>query len=1399
MSDPPCQGDAVELVRAQIEALSELQPSMEALQGTLKAVLEVSKELVGQMEPQASLFIQSETQMLSQGVARLDGALALRLRQLQEELDLLQEFHRHLQFLEQHLRDFESRLTRTSSQDHNPKALQTDLLQLTALTSDLDALNQLGRAVVLSDGTARRLRDLGAQWALASSDAMVTCCELQAGALWRQSLQQKCESWRCFLQSVEENLPKENVLGRSPDPLPRQLTAHREFQVRVSIGSQILNSVIVEALDLLDRGEVEDRYGLIRKLAQQTGRWQGTVERAWQRGALLQGLMGQQQVYAHGLRTLRRLLSDTDHLLSPTGGPAHYSLHQLHQSLQEHKHAEKQFWQHQGLYLRTLEAGGALVSAGATAMQAQLQDELRALREAWERAQGILRERRILTEAVLQNWECCQTRLADSRHRLEELKDRLKQPLPELLEELQITEQLTKEDEKSLEEWHHGLAQPANERVELVRHISPDDMALLQEREEGLRSQWEELCLKVSLCKQETADRLDTWTVFKEKKKQLCNWLTRFESEVAHSGHLTAEETAERLNKDYMEELNFFSENKTHLKQLGERLIRAGDRAKEAVVKDMLKDVDDQWQHTTGCVESRMRQLQQRQDRVQELHRTVSGLRTQLSRTEANLATPLLYSECHSREIQRRLAEQQGLEQDVEQQSEGIAAVQALCDLLAWDADDVETASMRESTLSLDRRLRNIRTLTAQRKSRINETQRLWREFLDDHEHFKDWLRTAEQTAAHPDSGPILYTAAKEEVKKFEALQREVQERLAPLELLNVRYRRLARENRTDTAGSLKVTVHEGNQRWDALQQRTTAILRRLKDFTSQWEEFDVTKERTIMWLVKMDLRLTDVEHFSEGDAHNKMEQLEGLRQEISLGSERISQLTAFGERLIQRSVSQDGVLIQDQLSNLRSDHQQLVGRAARFYQRLIQSRPASDGWPELSVQASSHLLTLAQEQSGGEIQDAGGFPSHEGELEATACASASGTSVTEPSPWPSPEPQETISQGVIPGLGASPTQTPRKQGYAELVSECSGSIDHVKRVSLILDDVEEPAVEQGLPGLAVADKQSGVIQRWEVLQAMSPQCRVPHDPPQPTSDLSDIIAWLSWALPELEQLQGLEPTASVHDMETSVNRLKAMQRTFDTYKGAVIALNLSRPEPQQGAEGGADAEGLRDMNQAWVKACALLEQWEERLRSALLRCQEFHQTLQSLLLWVASAESQRLAVNVQDPALGPDALREHGNTLTGLERELQAKQQQVGTLQAISTQLLREGGAGEEDSDEPQEKLHVISHKLQLLLHEVAQDQRVIQERLEQEGETAAVGQPAENRRPERRDRSPPRSFFHRVLRAAFPLHLLLLLLLTLACLVPAWEEDYRCTQSNNFGRSLYPMLHYTNGPPPT
>uniref|UniRef100_A0A3Q3BAP6 Spectrin repeat containing, nuclear envelope 2b n=1 Tax=Kryptolebias marmoratus TaxID=37003 RepID=A0A3Q3BAP6_KRYMA len=402
-----------------------------------------------------------------------------------------------------------------------------------------------------------------------------------------------------------------------------------------------------------------------------------------------------------------------------------------------------------------------------------------------------------------------------------------------------------------------------------------------------------------------------------------------------------------------------------------------------------------------------VRKLKETLVTVQQLDKNMSNLRTWLSRIETELSKPVVYRVCHSDEIQKKLCEQQlqDLQRDIEQHTESVASVLTLCDVLLHDVDacgaDSENDSIQQTTRSLDRRWRNICAMSMERRM-IEETWRLWCKFLDDYSRFEEWLKTAELTAASPESANVLYTNGKEELKKFEAFQRQVHERLTQLELVNKQYRRLARENRTDAACKLRVMVQDGNQRWDCLQKRVAAVLRRLKHFTSQREEFEGSREGILVWLTEMDLQLTNVEHFSKSDIEDKMRQLKGFQQEITLNTNKIDTLIVFGENLIQKSSPLDAVLIEDELEELHSYCQEVFGRVARFHQRLVNRRPVrreeeEDESPSMG-RAMCHLLVPPREHSGRETPvsvdsiplewdhtvDVGGSSSHEDDEDAT-------------------------------------------------------------------------------------------------------------------------------------------------------------------------------------------------------------------------------------------------------------------------------------------------------------------------------------------------------------------------------------------------------------------------------
>lgn len=153
-----------------------------------------------------------------------------------------------------------------------------------------------------------------------------------------------------------------------------------------------------------------------------------------------------------------------------------------------------------------------------------------------------------------------------------------------------------------------------------------------------------------------------------------------------------------------------------------------------------------------------------------------------------------------------------------------------------------------------------------------------------------------------------------------------------------------------------------------------------------------------------------------------------------------------------------------------------------------------------------------------------------------------------------------------------------------KLMSECSGSVDDVKRVKLILDDHEEPEgpglscaadtqtgtgttggltlsrflqPKSGIQGfccccclhnlkLSSSNCRSGVIDRWELLRAQKAERQTDVQQWQKlNSDLCDVTSWLGRMLPELERLQSFTPATSIRDFKVNVGKLKVWDREF--------------------------------------------------------------------------------------------------------------------------------------------------------------------------------------------------------------------------------------------------------------
>ncbi|KAI1237534.1 Nesprin-2, partial [Lamprotornis superbus] len=1436
--------NTIETLEQRIQEMKNLQHGLQNIAGC-RTQIYLQADRIKQQAGTAAEAILMEKLQPFQRATYLEKMLQRKLDELQFHLLQPEDFNNCLETLEGHVKNctdtFDSLCL---EEEDNSELLMNQTLELAALSPSIESLNEASIKLPLGDFTLKKMQSLTRQWSQKTAAALECCSMLEGTQNDEKKFFQKCEKWMKFLEKMKEAL-KTDIPGRFEE-LQEQQRVYEMLQTEISINQQTFNSIIEKVLFSLESGEAEKRTEFISKLTLLKEQWQNVIRMVQQRKKDIDGLVSQWQLFRSSLQSLNRFLDDTNSFLAAVKSQDCYSLYQLRNVIHDFKSKAVILQRWQAMYTLVIDVGEKLRTVCDPETSSALQEELSQLQQRWGQTQALLEKKKMQFSGTLQ------------------------------------------ELEQSLADWAHDMKELQAMKAELAHLILTEDMMVLKEQVEHLHRQWEELCLRVSLRKQEIEDRLNAWIVFNEKNKELCSWLVQMESKVLQTADVSIEDMIDKLQKDCMEEINLFSENKLHLKQMGDQLIKASNKSRVAEIDDKLNKINDRWQHLFDVIGARVKKLKETFAFIQLLDKNMSNLRTWLARIESELSKPVVYDICDDQEIQKRLAEQQDLQRDIEQHTAGVESVFNICEVLLHDSDacanETECDSIQQTTRSLDRRWRNICAMSMERRMKIEETWRLWQRFLDDYSRFEDWLKASENIAARPNSSEVLYTHAKEELKKFEAFQRQIHERLTQLELINKQYRRLARENRTDSASKLKQMVHEGNQRWDNLQKRVTSILRRLKHFTNRRDEFEGTRESILVWLTEMDLQLTNVEHFSKSNFDDKMRQLNGFQQEITLNTNKIDQLIVFGEQLIQKSEPLDAILIEDELEELHRYCQEVFGRVARFHQRLTSRDPGlddekdnsenetdqedsreiqNDPWHKKAItegpsspQSLCHLMppTQGHERSGCETPvsvdsiplewdhtgDVGGSSSHEDDEEAQYYSALSGKSVSEAHPWHSPGSpvcrKHRYNQAEMVGnvLSGPDTSTPYKPDYVKQLSSASSSSSKEKIPSASMSD-EEPQDDQELVNLTPAEKQSGIIDRWELIQAQDLRNKLRMKQKlqqwqQLDSDLSDISAWLDKTEQELEELQKVKLPTSMQALEQKVKKLKDMLKAFDNYKAVLLSANLSSKEFQKAdsTEFKELQNRLRKVNLHWEKATRALDSWRKGLQQALLHCQDFHDQSQKLILWLESAEGRRNEAQITDPNADLNTILECQKELMQLEKELLEQQLNVNSLQELTAYLLLKPDG---DYVEEEEKVHVIGTKLKQLIEQVSHDLKTIQGNLdtktfllvpddldsgvynpEEEKSSPAVKKASivflilcyqhivseSHPQPVQANSQSP-SFFYRVLRAALPLQLFFLLLLLLACMIPSSEEDYSCTQANNFARSFYPMLRYTNGPPPT
>ncbi|KAH9507313.1 Nesprin-1 [Bulinus truncatus] len=914
--------------QASLSRLKEIQSELDNYQSQMSSLYNSTDQLTKYLSPSTISFVMSRNNALEQRMLTLRKLVTQQMSHLTDDMSQLSKFNKAFEAVQKFLSSAETVLVvedpdRSAEEDvlkRQQKTLSELVLSFISNYSKLDAVNDLGYRLALNVFDATRLKDLNHKWQRLYEETNDRCRRMQEHLLVQQDFTEKCQTWMTFLAQTEINLAKE--LRGNLNDLKEQLRQCEHFESEAGNHQQVLYAIISDGMRMMRAGEVEDSEEFQKKLDLLSDQWQSVSRRVHQRRTMIEGLINQWHQFHSLSQQLKDWLIEKEENLKACEFETD-SLHIIRSLVDKVKTTQHEFSLQEATYRKINEFGENLLHHTGFNEAGHVQDVLSDLRGRWLRIFGQLGDQKSRFEDVNKQWLHCEDDIEELLQWLKEIRLAIQSELPTTFDELQMELNTCRDISIDFSNSECKRQDLIMKERQLSKMIQAEDMNIIHQRIRLLNKQWEELQHQILLREQRLSEALFRWTNVGQSIQSLFHWMDDMEIKILSNRDLQVEDMLNKLEKEYKQEMERKEIEKNEIVSQGRHLIRNSSEIRASDIEQKILRLEEKWERLQAILDFRHRKLQETVLAVKQLDTSMKKLTQWLSSVEAELSGGIAYKDTNLREIQAKLEANKDLQKEIEGRSAGVSAVLNLCEVLLHDTDacptEVEFTALQHAMKTLQRRWKNICTLSPQRRTKLEETWQLWQKFQKDCERFSDWLKQVEIEVQFfkPDIPDVR--AAKDEILKYEKLQRNVHDHLTELEQINRLYCQLAKEGRTDLDGSLKVMMTELNDRWDAMQHKVTEIMKKLKHSASILEDFETTRSSLVTWLRQVELQLTDIQDINNLDFEGKMVDIRNIEDELHTRRHRMEYLDQAALYLIQKGDSQQALRVQRELDEFKA------------------------------------------------------------------------------------------------------------------------------------------------------------------------------------------------------------------------------------------------------------------------------------------------------------------------------------------------------------------------------------------------------------------------------------------------------------------------------------------------
>uniref|UniRef100_A0A8D8BCI2 Nesprin-1 n=2 Tax=Culex pipiens TaxID=7175 RepID=A0A8D8BCI2_CULPI len=983
-------------------------------------------------------------------------------------------------------------------------------------------------------------------------------------------------------------------------------------------------------------------------------------------------------------------------------------------------------------------------------------------------------------------------------------------------------------------------------RDELKQRISVFDAKLIHQRVWQLWQMFEKLDYSLSVLLKQMQERLQNLKLFSQQYIILTNWMMEFENRINDSNkYQTCEDDAtfiKSVEELLLQELLLKENEIEWFNIVGVDLannLQKGDEQLE--IKSKLELLNSNWKRLKTHCHNRTQKIQEVNSTTISLQRRIEDIKTWMNIIEHDLKSPFLFETLDDSTLNILMDQYDNLQRSIESNSGNVGEVLNLCEMLFTDVESWNVHIDRKHVLhdinNLELRWKNICLESTKRKADLLS---IWNMLLEIEKITNSHQEWVEKCNRYLDTLENFYQSSVniENISEiFEELAIRQSDMIAqePIShILRKLFVSLNKHERADAANMRNVTnvAKRILSIWECLLWRSNNLKKELSDLQTMHTVFINEYENIIMALTQIDVQVINIKHLSEAKDDTpeiKRKRLRDLHNELRFVINLFDKQDELGTSLIQRLSMPNSIHLKiqeyhDFANNIKSSLDALLSETIQESDKQKSQHSSQIQTECFEKDSAVQVNTLPALSHGKSItaKEAYQYQLESALVEARGHLENLHTAINE--------------------INVNNFMT-STQKVSKVSATCESSIELIKHLNLMVLSETQSDEEDTMNKLVTieCDKFTQYQTEWrskqQKLEELSnddyltcPLC-TNRNWQQIDNDLWRLEQWLQMAEAN-QKSQHTNPPTDIDTLEDTIQDHREFLLDLDSHKSIIKSLNIVGEHLATHTLDTEKAVRLRERlqadNQRWEKVCSLASHWQSQLHHALMDNKEFHRTVTELCAWLEQTENKIKSSEPIDLTSDMKLMERKYKTFRELRSDLVRCEPRVVSLQETTSQLTKYLEANKSQQfDEIYAKLtdlrlrfHSIRRLVEMYTIKIAAalgydptfDTNSIASVDTLPGIqgvsgslTRVAGQESNANAQEGEDDEHINTtvltrsyrFLGRVVRASLPIQAMLLLLLGVVTLMPH-GEDYSCTLTNNFARSLEPMLRYPNGPPP-